>query len=114
MTRTDDNTVFTGNGLRAVLTFEGGLGLVRLTIDGRNRFVGEEARLDVLQRLRAADGWPAGPLQCLFSTSLHLRFAPHGAARTGRCWLPIRLQPELLRSCYFRVRPVRNGGDWPA
>ncbi len=100
----DVGTVFTGDGIHAVLTIDGELGRLEFFIQDRTDLVPDAVQLDVLLRRPTADGFLGGAVECLFSTRIALQDTTQTKVYTGRCWLPVNLTPSLLRTCYFRVR----------
>ena len=100
----DVSTVFTGDGIHAVLTIDSGLGRLEFSIPRCTDPVPNAAHLDVLLRRQTADGLLGGVVECLFSGRIALQYTPHANVCTGRCWLPVNLTPTLLRTCYFRIR----------
>jgi hypothetical protein len=100
----DVSTVFTGDGIHAVLTIDSGLGRLEFSIHGCTDPVPDATELEVLLLRRTAEGWLGGVVECLFSRRIALQYTPHANVCTGRCWLPVNLTPTLLRTCYFRLR----------
>lgn len=106
-----DRTVYTGDGVRAVLAPEGGAHLFEVTI-GREASIGCAAvDLEVLLQPRAENGLPRGSPQRLYSTSIDLRRLRENSPARGSCCLPPSLPARLLRACYFRMRRVTMGGE---
>ena len=63
----DVSTVFTGDGIHAVLTIDGELGRLEFSIHGCTDPVPDAAELEVLLLRRTAEGWLGGVVECLFS-----------------------------------------------
>ena len=109
-----DRTVYTGEGIRAVLAPEGEACLFEVTLDGEPAAGCSAVDVEVLLQPRADNGLPCGSVQRLYSTSIAVRRLREHAPARGFCWLPSSLPAGLLRSCYFRVRPAKMSGEQAA
>lgn len=110
MHEANDRTVYTGDGIRAVLAPEGEASLFEVTIGGEAGRQCDAADVEILLQPRADNGLPRGSAQRLYATSFPVRRLREDTPARGFCWLPPSLPARLLRSCYFRVKPAKMGG----
>lgn len=99
-----ERTVYTGEGIRAVLASEGEACLLEVALDGELATGYSALDLEVLLQPRADNGLPTGLPQRLYSTSISLHRLGKQSPARGFCWLPSRLPAGILPSCYFRGR----------
>jgi hypothetical protein len=94
---------FFGSGINATLRSHGKQCRFDIRIDHDSHLAPGPVDCEILLQPLDPRGLPSGPLARVDRQRIWLRPADHGRMANGHLWLPLGIEFDLARACYYRL-----------